>query len=168
VDDRASSGKSRDTRRGIMEKGVIDCLADESKLDRCVRRLGEIMEELGEVGLFLEKSSAAMAEHGRKIKSEEELLDKLKNEIRETKIPGFCGVKLLQEGSVLIDIIGVRISYLRGLGEGVNTKKIDSIEKFIHEKLQPILTVSFKEMAHFGSMDEKKILEAILARGSSQ
>ncbi|MCX5834395.1 MAG: hypothetical protein NTV99_07780, partial [Deltaproteobacteria bacterium] len=81
---------------------------------------------------------------------------------------GFCGVKLLQEASVLIDIIGVRISYLRGLGEGVNTKKIDSIEKFMREKLQPILTVSFKEMAHFGTMDEKKILEAILARGSSQ
>ncbi|MCX5834890.1 MAG: hypothetical protein NTV99_10365, partial [Deltaproteobacteria bacterium] len=75
-----------------MGNEVIACMADESKLDRCVRRLGEIMEELGEVGLFLEKSSAAMAEHGRKIKSEEELLEKLKDEIRETKIPGFCGV----------------------------------------------------------------------------
>jgi hypothetical protein len=149
-----------------METQIIACMADESKLDRCVRRLGEIMEELGEVGLFLEKSSAAMAEQGRKVKSEEELLEKLKNEIRETKIPGFCGVKLLQEASTLIDIIGVRISYLRGLGEGVNTKKIDSIEKFIREKLQPILTVSFKEMAHFGTMDEKKILETILARES--
>jgi hypothetical protein len=149
-----------------METQIIACMADESKLDRCVRRLGEIMEELGEVGLFLEKSSAAMAEQGRKVKSEEELLEKLKNEIRETKIPGFCGVKLLLEASTLIDIIGVRISYLRGLGEGVNTKKIDSIEKFIREKLQPILTVSFKEMAHFGTMDEKKILETILARES--
>ena len=149
-----------------MEKGVIDCMADESKLDRCVRRLSEIMEELGEVGLFLEKSSAAMAEYGRKVKSEKELLEELKNEIRKTKIPGFCGVKLLQEASALIDMIGVRISYLRGLGEGVNTKKIDTIEKFIREKLQPILTVSFKEMAHFGTMDEKKILETILARES--
>ena len=141
-------------------------MADESKLDRCVRRLSEIMEELGEVGVFLEKSSAAMAEYGRKSRSNEELLEKLKNEIRETKIPGFCGVKLLQEASALIDMIGVRISYLRGLGEGVNTKKIDTIEKFIREKLQPILTVSFKEMAHFGTMDEKKILETILARES--
>jgi len=149
-----------------MDKGVIDCMADESKLDRCVRRLSEIMEELGEVGLFLEKSSAAMAEYGRKVKSEKELLEELKNEIRKTKIPGFCGVKLLQEASALIDMIGVRISYLRGLGEGVNTKKLDTIEKFIREKLQPILTVSFKEMAHFGTMDEKKILETILARES--
>jgi superfamily II RNA helicase len=149
-----------------MGKEVIACMADEEKLDRCVRRLSEIMEELGEVGLFLEKSSAAMAEYGKKIKSEEKLLEKLRDEIRETKIPGFCGVKLLQEATALIDIIGVRISYLRGLGEGVNTRKIDSIEKFIREKLQPILTVSFKEMAHFGTMDEKNILETILARGS--
>ncbi len=149
-----------------MGNEVIDCMADESKLDRCVRRLSEIMEELGEVGLFLEKSSAAMAECGRKAKSEEELLEKLKNEIRETKVPGFCGVKLLQEASTLIDMIGVRISYLRGLGPGINTRKLDSIEKFIREKLQPILTVSFKEMAHFGTLDEKKILETILARES--
>jgi len=143
---------------------VIACMADEAKLDRCVRRLSEIMEKLGEVGLFLEKSSATMADYGRKARSEEELLEKLKNEIRKTKVPGFCGVKLMQEASALIDMIGVRISYLRGLGEGVNARKIDAIEKFIREKLQPILTVSFKEMAHFGSMDEKKILETILAR----
>jgi superfamily II RNA helicase len=143
-------------------------MADEEKLDRCVRRLSEIMEELGEVGLFLEKSSAAMADYGKKIKTEEELLDKLRDEIRETKVPGFCGVKLLQEATALIDIIGIRISYLRSLTGGVNTKKIDAIEKFIREKLQPILTVSFKEMAHFGTMDEKKILETILARGSGQ
>jgi superfamily II RNA helicase len=149
-----------------MGKEVIACMADEEKLDRCVRRLSEIMEELGEVGLCLEKSSAAMAEYGKKVKSEEELLEKLRDEIRETKIPGFCGVKLLQEATALIDIIGVRISYLRGLGEGINVRKIDAIEKFIREKLQPILTVSFKEMAHFGTMDEKKILETILTRGS--
>jgi len=145
---------------------IIACMADEAKLDRCVRRLSEIMEELGDVGVFLEKSSAAMAEHGRKSRSDEELLEKLKNEIRETKVPGFCGVKLLQEASALIDMIGVRISYLRGLGTGINTKKIDSVEKFIREKLQPILAVSFKEMAHFGTLDEKKILETILARES--
>lgn len=151
-----------------MGKEVIACMADEEKLDRCVRRLSEIMEELGEVGLFLEKSSAAMADYGKKVKSEEELLDKLRDEIRETKVPGFCGVKLLQEATALIDIIGIRISYLRSLAGGVNTKKIDAIEKFIREKLQPILTVSFKEMAHFGTMDEKKILETILAQGSGQ
>jgi superfamily II RNA helicase len=151
-----------------MGKEVIACMADEEKLDRCVRRLSEIMEELGEVGLFLEKSSAAMADYGKKIKTEEELLDKLRDEIRETKVPGFCGVKLLQEATALIDIIGIRISYLRSLTGGVNTKKIDAIEKFIREKLQPILTVSFKEMAHFGTMDEKKILETILARGSGE
>ncbi len=149
-----------------MGKEVIACMADEIKLDRCVRRLSEIMEELGEVGLFLDKSSAAMSEYGKKVKSEEELLERLRDEIRETRIPGFCGVKLLQEATALIDIIGVRISYLRGLGKGVNVKKIDSIERFIREKLQPILTVSFKEMAPFGTMDEKKILETILARGS--
>jgi superfamily II RNA helicase len=151
-----------------MGKEVIACMADEEKLDRCVRRLSEIMEELGEVGLFLEKSSAAMADYGKKVKSEEELLGKLRDEIRETKVPGFCGVKLLQEATALIDIIGIRISYLRSLTGGVNTKKIDAIEKFIREKLQPILTVSFKEMAHFGTMDEKKILETILARGSGE
>lgn len=150
-----------------MGKEVIACMANEERIDRCVRRLSEIMEELGEVGLFLEKSGAAMAEYGKKATSEEELLEKLKAEIRQTKIPGFCGVKLLQEATALIDIIGIRISYLRGLGEGVNTRKIDAIEKFIREKLQPILTVSFKEMAHFGTMDEKKILETILARGGS-
>ncbi len=150
-----------------MGKEVIACMANEERVDRCVRRLSEIMEELGEVGLFLEKSGAAMADYGKRVKSEEELLEKLKAEIQETKIPGFCGVKLLQEAAALIDIIGIRISYLRGLGEGVNTRKIDAIEKFIREKLQPILTVSFKEMAHFGTMDEKKILETILARGGS-
>ncbi|HPC74504.1 MAG TPA: hypothetical protein P5551_07255 [Syntrophales bacterium] len=149
-----------------MGREVIACMADEEKLDRCVRRLSEIMEELGEVGLYLEKSNAAMADYGKKIKTEEELLEKLREEIRETKIPGFCGVKLLQEATALIDVIGVRIFYLRGLAVGVNTKKIEAIERFIREKLQPILTVSFKEMAHFGTMDEKKILETILAGGS--
>ncbi len=61
---------------------------------------------------------------------------------------------------------GAEVANLRGLAVGVNTKKIEAIERFIREKLQPILTVSFKEMAHFGTMDEKKILETILAGGS--
>ena len=148
-----------------MKSEVIHCMADESKLDRCVRRLSEIMEELADVGLFLEKSAGKNLK-GRGVKSHEEFLEMLGREIGTIKGPGYCGFKLLQEAGALIDIIGVRVQYLRGLGDRANVRKLDAIETFINEKLQPILSVSLDEMSHYSTLDEKRILEALMEKHS--
>ena len=128
---------------------------DEASLDRCVHRLGEILEELGPLGEFLENAGKEVSE------------DRLAEAVNRGRIPGFCGYKLVVEGWTLMELIAVRVITLRDLhAETGNTDKIRKLDETqaVIEEIEPMLRKALAHMEIYSSLKGIDQVEAIIKR----
>lgn len=133
---------------------------DEASLDRCVRRLKEILEEVGPIGQFLEKASERVAP-GPDFES------RFAAAVNRVRIPGFCGYKLVVEAWTLMELIAVRVITLRDLhAETGNTDKIRKLDgiQAIMEEIEPDLRKSLAHMEIYSSLKGDDQVEAIVKR----
>lgn len=135
---------------------------DEASLNRCVRRLLEICEELGPVGQFLEETSKrADLNPGLDFES------RLAAAINRARIPGFCGYKLVLEAWTLMELIAVRVITLRDLhAETGNTDKIRKLDwiQAAMEEVEPDLRKALAHMEIYSSLKGDDQLEARVKR----
>ena len=134
--------------------------ADEASLDRCVRRLREILEELGPLGQFLEKA-------GEQVNPGPDSENRLAEALKRVRIPGFCGYKLVVEAWTLMELIGVRVITLRKLhGETGTTEKIRKLDEIqgVMEEVEPMLRKSLAAMEIYSSLDGNEQAEAMPKR----
>jgi hypothetical protein len=128
-------------------------------LARCVRRLKDIVEELGTIGNFLEQTP--------KLVAGPEFEARLAEIVERNRLPGFCGHRLLQECRGLIELIAVRVAVLRQRYEKQSSdedlRRLQSVELFC-EGLAPLLDRSEQELSVFSSLDPVDQLRAIVAR----
>ena len=133
---------------------------DEASLDRCVRRLGEILEELGPLGQFLEKAS-------ERVNPGPDFESRFAAAVERVRIPGFCGYKLVVEAWTLMELIAVRVITLRKLhGETGNTdniRKLDGIQTAM-EEFEPTLRKALTDMEIYSSLKGNDQMEALLKR----
>lgn len=128
-----------------------------------MRRLGEIMDEVGPLGQFLEKVCKQVAP----LASGPEFENRLATSLNRARIPGFCGYKLLVEASTLMELIAVRVITLRDLyAETGNTDKIRKLDEIqvIVEESEPVLRNTLAEMEMFSSLWGDDQLKAIVKR----
>jgi hypothetical protein len=96
---------------------------DEVSLDRCVRRLNEILEEMGPVGSFLETGGELMVASGPDMEK------RLAVNLERMRIPGYCSHKLVAEAWTLMELITVRVFAIRKLyAYSGNTKKLRKLD----------------------------------------
>lgn len=132
---------------------------DEASLDRCIRRLNEILEEMGTVGKFLETIGEMTVSDPD---SEKRLTAELLGRVR---IPGFCGYKLVAEGWTLMELIAVRVVAMRKLyAHSENTEKLRKLDQIqAHtEAVEPGLREALRDMEVYSSLDGKTQLGAII------
>ncbi len=136
---------------------------DEPSLDRCVRRLREIAEELGPIGRFLEQS-------GERVAPGPDFANRFAAAAERLRIPGFCGYKLVVESWTLMELIAVRVIALRKVygeyGETGNARKMrkpDEIQAAMQE-IESALRKTLASMEVYGSLDGNEQVEAMLKR----
>lgn len=135
---------------------------DEASLDRCVRRLHEILEEVGPLGQFLEEASKrADLNPGPDFES------RFATAVERTRIPGFCGYKLVVESWTLMELIAVRVITLRNLhaetGNADKIRKLDGIQAAM-EEIEPILRKALAHMEIYSSLKGNDQVEVVLKR----
>ena len=135
---------------------------DEDSLDRCVRRLNEILDELGPVGQFLEAVGDLRTSAGSP-----DFEKRLAAELERVRIPGFCGNKLVAESLILMELIAVRVVAMRKLyansGNTEKLRKLDQIQT-LTEAVEPGLREAARNMEEYSSLDGKTQLEALIQR----
>lgn len=137
---------------------------DETSLDRCVRRLQEILDELGPIGQFLEAA-------GERMTPGPDLENRLAGEVERLRVPGFCAYKLTLEAWTLMELIAVRVIALRKLCAQTGRKdkpgKLDAIQA-VTEQVEPMLRETLAQMEVYSSLDGKAQLEAMAKRLQKQ
>ena len=146
---------NRRKRPAIRPISDFNPATDEASLDRCVHRLGEILEELGPLGQFLENAGEEVSE------------DRLAEAVNRVRIPGFCGYKLVVEAWTLMELIAVRVITLRDLhAETGNTDKIRKLDETqaVIEEIEPMLRKALADMEIYSSLKGNDQVEAVLKR----
>jgi hypothetical protein len=133
---------------------------DEASLDRCVRRLHEILEELGPIGAFFEKTGD--------VTPGSSLAERTAAEMNRLRVPGYCAYKLTLEAWTLMELIAVRVVGLRQLyAQTTQSTKLAKLAEIqaITERVEPMLRTSLSEMEMYSSLDGHVQLEMMLKRG---
>jgi hypothetical protein len=89
---------------------VIECLVDEFTLDAQVRRLSEVLEELGELKRLIEHADRTLPTDDGSPKDSAEPVHPLE---ADPRIPGFCAYELAEEAAALLGLIAFRIEVIR-------------------------------------------------------
>lgn len=146
--------------KSARETTTYNPATDEVSLDRCVRRLDEILEELGPVGSFLETIGDVPS-------SGPDLEKGLTAALERLRIPGFCGHRLVAEAWTLMELIAVRVVAMRQVyansGNTEKLRKLDQIQA-LTEAVEPGLREAVRNMEVYSSLDGKTQLEAFLKR----
>ena len=135
---------------------------DEASLNRCVRRLHEILEEVGPIGQFLEEASKR-----GDLNPGPDFESRLAAAIIRARIPGFCGYKLVLEAWTLMELIAVRVITLRDLhAETGNTDKIRKLDgiQALMEEVEPDLRKALAHMEIYSSPKGDDQVEAMVKR----
>lgn len=135
---------------------------DEVSLDRCVRRLREILEEVDSIEQFLREAyKQADFRPGPDRES------RLNVAVNRWRIPGFCGYKLLVEAQALMELIIVRVKTLRDLyaetGDTEKIRKLEGIQSAIEEG-EPGFLETLADMEVYSSLNPYDQLMAIAER----
>ncbi len=138
-----------------------DIKADELALEKYIRRLSEVGEELGKIGRILERS----ADRVNPNLAEEQLTHQILDELNSIRIPGFCAYKLAEEGLILLNLISVKIILLRQAYEKAGNRpqieKMRRLREHIETLHEPLMHTTLQEMRPYSTMDPKKIMESI-------
>ncbi|MBI3666007.1 MAG: hypothetical protein HY236_07250 [Acidobacteria bacterium] len=143
------------------EKGsdMYNPATDEASLDRCVRRLLEIIQEFPPIGEFLEAAEPVETGPGWE--------KRLAAHLSRVRIPGFCANRLAVEAWTLTELIAVRVITLRSIysdaGNQEKVRKLDGIEAET-EAFAPLLHATMASLEPFSSLDGKSQWEAMLKR----
>jgi hypothetical protein len=139
------------------ESAVNEYILDESALDRCIKRLIEVQEELGTVGIIFEDSAARM----KKGWPEQEIEKRIVEEANRIRIPGFCAYHLAEEGMALLNLIALRVTLLRkGYTNSKRLQKLTEMQKYV-EEVEPFMRQTLKSMEAYSTLDAHKIVESI-------
>ena len=105
---------------------IVDYLIDEFSLDAQVKRVSEILEELEELkGLleYLEEDGPAQP-----------------LEV-DSRIPGFCAHKLAEEATALLDLISLRVEFIRKeqelSGSSILLERTNEVQGFLEQEAGP-------------------------------
>jgi len=134
----------------------------ETSLDRCVRRLQEIAEEAGIIGHFFTQRPSSISGSTRK-----DLINSATAWVNESRVPGYCGFKLAEEGVVLIHQVAARIAVLRKVYEkNAQAERLDRLDqiKALFDSLEPAISQSLQELAPYQRIDGEEILRAIVEK----
>jgi len=137
----------------IPETAVDDYIADKSAVERYVERLGEIQNELGEIGKLLEKL-AGTTEVGETARG-----------VSKSRLPEFCAYKLAEEARALLDLTGLRVEFLRKkyerAGDSAKLQELARWQDHIRNEVEPLVRQTLEQMGSYSTMDAQKILESI-------
>ncbi len=137
----------------------------ETCLEKELKRLLEILEDLGHNAAEFEKNSITVKSilnlQDPEVKSQQ-LVDQL-NFIR---IPGYCAYQLTQEAVILLHLMSVKISSLRPIykesGDSVKLAKLNQYEAAVNQ-VDPEIRRSIETLALFSTLDSRKIMDSIIA-----
>lgn len=144
--------------------GVSNLNVEEAALEKYVRRLSEVQDELSEIGTIFESSIASLDINA----SQHQLLEQITLAVNKIRIPGFCAYKLAEEGLVLLNLIAVGSLSLRKVyeqsGNSSQLKKLSHLQDLIDTTIEPLMRQTLEEMTPYSTMDGRKIIESIAAR----
>ena len=105
----------------------------EALLEKELRRLLEILGDLGPIGMELEKTAGNVDSKTSEKVSWQQLAD----QINVIRIPGYCAYQLTQEALILLYLIAVKIHSLRLIykeeGDSRKWKKLDQYEDAVNQ-----------------------------------
>jgi hypothetical protein len=132
---------------------------DEGSLDRCVRRLQEILAELGPIGEFLENTGD--------LSPGEDLARRVADQLNRVRASGYCAYKLASEAWTLLELIAVRVIALRKVydqtGQSRKLSKLDAIQAAT-EQAEPMVRETLAELEAYSSLDGGVQLQLMLKR----
>ena len=137
----------------------------EAAIDSETRRLTQIMHELGEIGRILDESASRIDLS----LPEKELMKQLTSEINTTRVPGYCAFNLGQEALSLLKLLSARVAWLDQKAEVTVTlqQKLVEVEAIVNEA-EPLVRKTIIDFDPWGSLESKKIVEAIAKRAASR
>lgn len=139
-DDRSSPGEPTSP--------IVDYLIDQSSLDTQVKRVSEILEELEELKVLLEDLEG----NGQPLEI-------------DLRIPGFCAHKLTEEAAALLDLISLRVEFIRKeqelSGSSVLLERTNEVQGFLEQDAGPKIREYQNWTKQYGSADVSALLAAL-------
>jgi hypothetical protein len=137
----------------------------ERMVDQDVRRLDEIVQELGTIGAFLQGLGEIAAVDAARPEQTEALARK----IDLMTVPGFCAYTLSEQALALIKTLSARIAFLAAGKENTVAlaDKLHRLQRLVSE-LEPHLDKTLDEMRPWRDLDGRAIAEAIVRRAGSK
>jgi hypothetical protein len=120
---------------------IVVYLTDEYSLDAQVKRLSEILEELGELRELLEDVGG------------------------DQRIPGYCACKLAQEAAALAGLIAFRVDLMRKehelSGHSQPLKRAREARDFIDQEAEPTIREFLGLAKPYSALEASELLESI-------
>lgn len=127
---------------------VVAYLMDEFSLDAQVRRVSEILEELGELKGLLEDVGGDR-----------------EPDPCDPRIPGFCACKLAEEAVALLGLISLRIGFIQKeyepSGGSGSLERANEVKDFIEREAEPKIREHLAWAQPYASLDASEILASI-------
>jgi len=131
--------------------------------EQCLDRLLEICDEAGKIGNFFTRPIGI--DHS----TQERLAETLTDWVNRSRVPGYCGFKLAEEGIILIQQITVCITVLREIyeknGNSEGIAKLDQM-KIYCDKFEPIILRSLDNLAPYQNLNGREIISAYMNRAN--
>ncbi len=146
----------------IIEKDDFDWHYYEGSAERCMQRLIQIADEAGVIGKFLSRSPADDLGISQK-----ELILALTSWANESRVPGFCGLKLAEEGMILIHQVAACVAVLRKIYEAEGKdEKLAHLNRMTSycNNLGQVLQQTISDLAPFRNLDGKEIFQDLVQK----
>lgn len=143
------------------DPSVIDPSHYEACLKKNLLRLKDLAESAGVYGVYFNLPVPGISRT-----SNAQTIDALAAWIRKSRIHGFCALKAAEEGMNIIAQISAQVEFLEGHYEQTSQEsKLENLEGVAAVVLEvgPVLKETISTLSHFRSLDEKEILETMLA-----
>jgi hypothetical protein len=123
-----------------------------------VKRLSEIEDAIGEIGLIFEREGSL-----RSKPDEKNSLEDIVESIKRVRFPGFLAYHFAQEGIALLHIIAAICEFQKESSQSSDSRKIDAVLNHI-DKIEPNLRGTMKEMEPYQSLNLEETLEIMGTR----
>ncbi len=132
----------------------------EAAINRYIKRLNDIHQEIAEIGRHFEESS-------QQIKTGEatESLEETITLVNKFRIPGYCAYKLAEEGLTLVHLLSVKIALLKNEDNKSNADiaELDNTVEFLDVSEQSFNQV-LEEMPPYKSLKDVDVIQETLTR----
>ena len=142
---------------------IVDYLIDEFSLDAQVRRVSEVLEELGGLKGLLEDLEGDRQPDGSPTVPTEPAhpLE------ADPRIPGFCAHKLADEAVSLLGLISLRVDFIRKeqelSGSSVMLAKVNEVQGFLEQEAGPKIREHLDWARPYADLDASELLASIVA-----